>query len=336
MNSFRQELDQLVRKWQQEADRNDTDDFKYTDLLDDLLFQSDMRFGDYVQFDIDGPFPFRLKKWLDNIKDDQEQKALFRLLRWIIFIDDKQMQSLYRDAYRSKLIPWINENNLGQIDLLAPDYHRRLLGILRQYYFCSITESFNISFFKQVNSLIGLPKLEILGERKNVARKRIEELASNKKKKGLVIFEDMVGTGNQAVRVLKEISKAFNSSWKSLFIPLLVLPTGLRKLNNAKFERMKIHPVLVIPEPACLKENLQPGEPKEFKYVRSLVKKTAPRVIESFHEYDDVPVDEFGYEGSGALIVTSHNAPNNTLPLIHHRAPDWRPLFRRVHHLKDD
>ena len=336
MSSVRQELEKTVSNWQKQADRDDADQFKYRDHLDDLLFQADIRFRDYVQFDVDGPFPFRLKKWLDHVKENREQKALFRLLRWLIFIDHKQMQSLYRDAYRTKVVEWISERYMSREDLLAADYHCRLLGMLRQFLFCSITESFNVSFFKQVNSLVGLPKLEILSERKNAARRRVEQWALNPKKQGLIVFEDMVGTGNQASKVLAEIAKVFPAKWRCLFIPLIVLPSGLKRLNNANIARLDIWPVLVVPEHACIQPRFRAGEADEFQYTRSLIKSTGPRVLERLHEHDDTPRHAFGYEGSGALVVTSHNTPNNTLPLIHHRAPDWAPLFRRVHHLKDD
>jgi hypothetical protein len=66
--------------------------------------------------------------------------------------------------------------------------------------------------------------------------------------------------------------------------------------------------------------------------VRGIVKNTAQRVLKAEDEFDDPPTDPFGYEDSGELIVTCHNAPNNTLPLIHHKAPLWKPLFRRLHH----
>ncbi len=335
MSIYRQSLVKTVARWQQEADRDQTDNFKYNDFLDDLLYQADMRFSDYKQYPEDGPFTYRLKKWIDNLYDDNEKKAMFRMLRWLVFVDNKQMQSLYRDAYRSKVVPWI-ENKMKKNDLLAIDYQHTLLRFLREYYFCSVTESFNVSFFKQVNSLGGLPKMDVLGEHKRIVRERIKEMIANKKKKGIVLFEDMVGTGNQAVSVLREIKKVSPTKWRILFVPLIIMNSGLKRLRDEKITGIEIEPVLVVKENACVQPEAQAEEPPEFKYSRSLVKKTAPKVVIKLHPYDDVPKDAFGYEKSGALVVTSHNTPNNTLPLIHHRAPFWYPLFRRVHHKKDE
>ena len=162
MSSTRQALYKLIEKWQNAANKDDTEQFKYRALLDDLFDQIDMRFNDYVQFDIDGPFPYRLKKWLENLKDEHDQKTLFRSLNWLFFIDKKQMQSLYRDSFRSKIELWIISNYLQTDDLFATDYYRKILGILRSLYFCSITESFSVSYFKQVNSLVSC-QVNIIG-----------------------------------------------------------------------------------------------------------------------------------------------------------------------------
>jgi hypothetical protein len=51
---------------------------------------------------------------------------------------------------------------------------------------------------------------------------------------------------------------------------------------------------------------------------------------------DDPPTHAFGFERCGSLVVTFHNTPNNTLPLIHHKSDRWEPLFRRIHHAKED
>jgi hypothetical protein len=333
MDMYRHELHQIVEKWQKDSDRNSTSQFAYKDLLDDLLYHADMRYKDYKQFQEDGPFIYRLKKWIDNFDDENDKKYGFQLLQWLIFIDDKQVQSLYRDAYRSKVVPWITYRTFKIHDFLAPDYQHKLIKLLRNYKLCSITESFNLPFFKQINSLVGLPKMEVIGENRNIIRQKVK-MWTKEKINGLIIFEDIVGTGKQALRVLREVIENCPKSWDNLFIPLIVLTDGASRMVNAKMKQIHIDPVLIIPATCCLKNLPETDEPTEFKGIRSIVKKYTSRVNESLHPYDDAPLDPFGYENSGSVIVTSHNTPNNTLPLIHHRAPDWLPLFRRVHHKK--
>jgi hypothetical protein len=153
---------------------------------------------------------------------------------------------------------------------------------------------------------------------------------------GLIIFEDFVGTGKQAGRVLTEIKHLVAPHWKVLFIPLLVLKKGLKTLTKALEESgILVDPVWVVPSSSCLFEKPLHREPPDFKRIRALAKQTRRRVLEQYGSLDDPPSNPFGYKGSGALLVTCHNTPNNSLPLIHHRAPEWSPLFRRLHHSKE-
>jgi len=185
-------------------------------------------------------------------------------------------------------------------------------------------------------TLVGIPKMEILGENLDIVEEKIDSMVLNTNKQGIVFLEDMVGTGNQAKKVLEIVSKKIPDNWKCLFVPLITLHSGYNRLIKASLKNFDIDPVLKIDDNKCIKSKFKNGEPVEFNCLRGLIIKTKSKVCEKFHEFDDSPKDAFGYESSGAFVVTSHNTPNNTIPIIHHRAPDWFPIFRRVHHLKDE
>ena len=106
-------------------------------------------------------------------------------------------------------------------------------------------------------------------------------------------------------------------------------------LKDQSVSRFTISPILEVSSGTCLGDGESAVEPPEFAAIRALVKATASRVLAPFDADDDPPKDAFGYKSSGAMLVTCHNCPNNTLPMIHHRAPKWNPLFRRIHHSKD-
>jgi len=118
-----------------------------------------------------------------------------------------------------------------------------------------------------------------------------------------------------------------------LFSPLLILEDGLGSLRR-RFEGngIDIEPVVVIPRTACVKTRPQKGEPHDMKRIRSLVLSTATRVLKRLDAFSPRVRNSFGYGGGGALLVTAHNAPNNSLPIIHRKAPEWAPLFRRLDH----
>jgi hypothetical protein len=146
-------------------------------------------------------------------------------------------------------------------------------------------------------------------------------------------MEDFVGTGKQAAKVLEKLRATVPESWQILFVPLILLERGVPRLRA--LDGVELAPVLVVPEKNCIAREPKSEESRDISRVRALIAQTASDVRERLDEFDDPPTDEFGYGGCGALIVTSHNAPNNTLPMVHHKSPRWNPLFRRLHHSKD-
>lgn len=333
-SKVRSELYKLARKWEKQTRLDPRNHFPFQSLLEETLFHAGLRFIDYIQYRSEGEFPTRLRNWLHNVSEDRDKKALFELLPYIFFIDRKQMLSLYRDAYRRIVIPFISKGTFCADDMLSIDYGKKVISLLRQYRLYSITESFDNPDFIHANDLTGLPKPLILGEDKEKVAMMLPK--PNKGLQGLIVFEDFAGTGKQSKEVLIEVKHNIPDEWRLLFVPLIILERGLRTLREeSKLSSLAIEPALVVSELSCIHEQAVAGEPPEFKRVRAVVKSTASRVLERLDDNDDPPFHPFGYKGLGALVVTCRNTPNNTLPLIHHRAPDWIPLFRRIHHSKD-
>jgi hypothetical protein len=321
-------LRKMVRAWDNKT--RDESEIRYAVVLEDLLYHGEVRFGDYVQFSSEGDFTFRLYKWLENVPTMDAKKTLLWLASRLLFVDREQMLSLHRDAYRCKIVPWLTTSfSIG--DLLARDYEQRVRAVFREHALASVTESLGWDNFLHVNDLAGLPKPLILGERSEDFGAVLKPLTA---KQGLIVMEDFVGTGKQAAKVLTKLRAAVPSEWRVLFVPLILLERGVSRLRSVA--GVELAPVLVVPEKACISKTPHGDESREASSVRALVMQTASTVTEPLDDsFDDPPTDEFGYGGCGALIVTAHNAPNNTLPLIHHRSPRWNPLFRRLHHSKD-
>lgn len=330
----RERLGQIVFRWEEEARYNVRDCYPYLSALSEILFHADLRFFEYIQFQNEGEFAARLTRWLDNVTSEREKQGLFRLLTHLIFIDQRQMRSLCREAYKRVVVPWITRNWSSPAEFLAEDYELQVRSQLSQYLLCSITESFNWDDFLQVNDLLGLQKPRVLSEDPRRISSALQ--ADLQSVKGLIVLEDFVGTGHQASGVLAQVRANTPSNIGILFAPLIILDGGLETLVNArKTSDFTIDPILVMAKDSRIEATSQQGEPQDFPYIRAVVTSAAQRVCRELHNQDDPPDNPFGYGGSGSLIVTKHNTPNNTLPLIHHRAPDWNPLFRRLHHSKD-
>jgi hypothetical protein len=326
-------LYRLAQEWEEQSRQGERDPVSYREVLDEILFHAELRFVDYRQFKEDGSFTTRLREWVEQAESRAQQKSLFLLLKWILFIDHWQMRSLYRDAYRRVIVPWVSRAHLSAADLLCEEYEAKLITALKEYRLFSITESFGFNEFLHENSLLGLTKPIVIGERASGVRAVLSKYDSPP---GLIIFEDFVGTGKQAGEVLAEIGRLAPSRCEVIFIPLITLKKGLRRLSRiGEKNNILVQPVWVVPDSSCLFEVPSRTEPRDFKRVRATIKQTRRRVIERYTQLDDPPNNPFGYGGSGALLVTCHNTPNNAPPLIHHRAPQWSPLFRRLHHSKE-
>jgi hypothetical protein len=240
---------------------------------------------------------------------------------------------MLRDAYRGIILPWIVEGALSAAERLAPDFDARTRDLLRVCPILSITDSFNSNDFLKVNDLGGLAKPISLGEDTTAVAAHLPSTAANAKR--IIVFEDFVGTGKQASNVLAEMKRSLPQA-EILFLPIIIMERGLHALrDDTRLSGIKINPVLVIPYTKCITPSAKNNEDKDFSLLRTVVKGTAKRSLETLNRHDDAPTNAFGYKGSGAILVTFHNAPNNSLPLLHHKAPSWEPLFRRLHHSKD-
>lgn len=325
-------LRNMLKQWEI-ATRDARDFFPFELLLDELLFHGDVRFDDYSPRQ-PATFPKRLLRWLENVPDGPQRRHLFRLLQWLVFVDHHQMASLYRDAYRRVITTWATQA-ISADEHAAPDFDARLRDRLRGYRFLSITPSFKYVDFRNANDLSGIAQCLVLGE-DLAAVPAIIATTISAGCRGLVVLEDFVGRGKQAGKVLAALRRATPEVIPILFAPIMALEDGIIRLRTrAELAGVLIAPVLTLSTQDCLATEVRPGEPDDFLYFRSIVKSTSKRVLRRLDKHDDAPKDPFGYESSGALVVPFHNTPNNTLPLIHHKAPDWDPLFRRIHHKQD-
>ena len=335
MTRPREELNRLAFDWDSTSRNDSRDHHNFSSIIEDILFHGDLRFEDYQAFAEDGPFVRKLANWIGNGRTEQERKTLCLLAKFILFVDSVHLKVLYRDAYRRIIVPWLLTGNLSLDDQLAPDYEARVLSVLRKRLLLSVTESFSFSDFLSINSLPNLPRPTMLGEK---PAKVFHRLPSDFDRfDGALITEDFVGSGLQSGKVLLELLNHLPTTWPVAFVPLIILESGHQHLRRTFAEsRIDIKPVLVVRDRFCLKEEAVPGEAEEFKRIRTFIRSSANRVLQRLDRQDVVPRNPFGFRSSGAILVTAHNTPNNTLPLLHHKAPLWEPLFRRISHQSED
>jgi hypothetical protein len=325
--SYPMQLAKLASLWDEKS-RDEPP--QWVDRLNRLMFHAEYRFSEYRQFAEEGAFPKRLFNWIEGGQSVREKQALLLAAAEMTFIDTGQLRALYRDGFRRIVIPWLFPTNPVAVRLNGEPAN--VVAALRQYSIASITESFSFTDFVHENDLIGFPRPDVLGEDGRGIEALIPRLQN---KQGILVFEDLVGTGSQALRVLRQLRT--KTQLPIFFLALILFEKGREKLTPevqalAPFRFDGAHQ---IDATDCLRKVASGPEAEHHGHLRALALATRTRVLEGLGEDDDPPSDEFGYKQTGGLLVTAHNSPNNSLPLFHHRAPAWSPLFRRVHKSKD-
>jgi len=141
----------------------------------------------------------------------------------------------------------------------------------------------------------------------------------------LVFFDDIIGSGNQAITFAEENLK--DIPIKKYYFALLAFEKGYKKVSNSNyFENVVPHEVLS-DEYRAFSPNSQIFPDED---TRKRIKKLCTKYGKKLYDYP------LGYDNSQALIVLPHNTPNNTLPIIwasenNEKKPGyiWYPVWER-------
>lgn len=307
----------LIAPWLSGSDSDDL-----IKLRDHLLWLQKELFDEYEPNRYE-TFDDRLTEWLQNVDDDDDRKSLFRLLDHLFFVGKQQFDSLCRAAYSDQATRWIIDQS--NLDVANPALSEAIYAQMRHTWFCPITDSMRINSFLKVNLLRGHDlrpdwlSLEAFGD-----QARLRAYIANQGIQRLVLLEDFVGTGNQMEASVRWAAQAF-SAVPILVIPLVCCPEGIKTgtLLAAAHPNVTFSPTLRLRPELFLGATPQVDEPQVFTRVRDIIR----RIRMKLGGYAHLP---FGYEATGALVALYSNCPDNTLPIIHHRGADWKPLFFRI------
>ncbi|MBN2239895.1 MAG: HEAT repeat domain-containing protein [Dehalococcoidales bacterium] len=142
----------------------------------------------------------------------------------------------------------------------------------------------------------------------------------------LVFFDDMIGSGNQAVKFAKENIVGLNV--QSYYISVFAFQDGLDKVRKEGcFIKVFTGCLLTNEERAFHEKSTVFTEQTTREKLRELCLKYGKQLF---------PNHPLGYDDSQALLVFPHNTPNNTLPIIWASTENekmkgipWQPVFER-------
>ncbi|MDP9855299.1 phosphoribosyltransferase-like protein [Agrobacterium tumefaciens] len=286
-----------------------------------LHFLSAKVFCDYepAQFE---PFEARLIRWLNNVDANHDKQRLLSLLLDVFFVGRKEFEALYRSAYRIVIFRWLLE--VHTLNPFEDGLEENVHELANKAWICPITDSLRINSFLKVN---GLKSRDKRPDWRSMAEfgdpEKIRNYISTEKITDIILLEDFVGSGTQAISSVEFAAKEFPQQ-NILLCPLVTCPDGDRNIRKAleKYSNAWFDPVLSLPESTMHSyDKFKNGfGTSDDAFLVSLNGKLGYKQDKS----------AFGFKQTGAKVVMYSNCPNNTLPLFHREAASWAPLFPRV------
>ena len=251
------------------------------------------------------PDPERSRKkadilsWLDNFKPSEIPDAL-------LILDQIQYKSDH--VIRSA------------ISGLARDVKQMLQASLSQTAFLPLGTSSSSSgamYLYDCRKALGLPETHF-------PLQRLDEVLDSFD--CLVLFDDIIGSGTQAVRFFKDNLAIYNR--RIFYAALFAFQGGLTRLREgAGFTEVLCGHLISDEERAFTDDSAVFPDPVVRERVKTLAQSYGRQL------YRRHPL---GYDQSQALLVFPHNTPNNTLPIIwagpdNEKTPTiaWNPLWQR-------
>lgn len=301
--------------------------FEYRDLVERIHFLC--KYGLFDEFEPEighSRFSERLNNWLGGLDSTEHRKLLLGLLENFYFIGREEFDVLYRLAFDEHIFQWLGRDI---DDLSAQNSLEQFEKELAHTWFCPVTDSMHISRFHHRNLLAGKPMrpdwktLESFG-----SEDRILKFLRRHKIRRLVLLEDFVGSGSQALGAIK-YALSLRSAIEILVVPLVVCPSGNVEIAKlaAQEPRLQFSPVLELAPERFLRDRPVVNEPEDFPAVRELLVGLDPRVGGEFQKQND---RVFGFKSTGALVAMHTNTPNNAPSVFHSQSSDWDALFPRI------
>jgi hypothetical protein len=278
----------------------------------------------------------RMADWLSHLPKESDQKKLFQLVPHLFFVGYQEFQALYRSAFNGPIARWLVEQTGIRFD--SPGFEQVLRTAIGTTWFCPITDSMDINAFYNTNRISGR-NIRFLwhsvGKLGDLAK--VNAFICDSGIQRIVLLEDLVCTGTQFEQAVINAASLAGSP-PVMVVPLILCPCGWNRIRSleARFPQVKFEPVLILEESDFIKPKPAPGEAPLFAEIRKLAVDNYIRLVPNCKQLErrgllksQKPYGPFGFGESGGLIVLYRNCPANTLPLIHHAAADWSPLFPR-------
>lgn len=342
---------EMVTTWQGQTPNRD-EAARLTHILDTLRFLERVKFTPFVPTLYSRhptTFMKRLHRWLDNpdMLSTDQQRDLFELAHQIAFFSFDDFAAMFQNAFSGPISRWCMSQEGIQLD--QPDWSARLdTERFDKTWFCPVTDSLLISVFHHVNGIEGKDRKPAFRELMHFGdeteapdKNKILSYISAEGYKRIVLLEDFVGTGGQSFKTVEWALKTLKLP--ILFCPMVIAPEGaakyreleasldLERQTNPSLRDFEFMPVFELGLDCFI---YPPGTDRAplFDRIRQLAEDIHERLGQTNQQCKEGALGYWHKDSpqKGATVVMFSNTPNNSLPLLHHEADQWSPLFPRV------
>lgn len=348
--SARDSILELVNAWQGELG-DPVASSRLNAILDNLRFLERIKFNPYVPTlysSQSSSFEERLHRWLTNPGlGAAQQRDLFEFAHRIAFFSFDDFMAMFQNAFSGPISRWCMRHAGVRLD--QGNWQETLNEErFNRTWFCPVTDSLLISAFHHVNGIEGknrkpaFRELMHFGDQtEDPERNKIHRHIHTQGYRRIVLLEDFVGTSTQTMKTVEWSVRTLKQP--VLFCPMIIAPEGAAKFRALKarldLERkdspgladFAFEPVLEL-DHDCFVHHAEADQEPLLGRIRALAEEIHASLGRSQSHCRDGPLG-FCNEDSpqkGAAVVMFSNTPNNSLPLIHHGAESWSPLFPRV------
>ncbi len=261
-----------------------------------------------------------VRAWFEQVDSNVDRRILFKILQNVRFLRELEIREKLAQAHRrirSKLPDFVKRSRAQRRDDIFVTYGDNL-GKSGAHY---------ASMYAAVNE-IATSNIVIPGE----VVSAVSSVKLNKQV-GVVLVDDMLGTGNNMIERLSNLSDTFQDGGIGTKVPLSVVvlcgtsngEAAVRALLEREMENADLEVCETIGEDSfAFPDGLGFWESNEEKSTaKTLARNLGARVQKR------APL---GYGEQGLLVTFSRNCPNNSLPILHGTGrgeTNWHPIFPR-------
>lgn len=273
-----------------------------------------------------------ISQWLDNFEDMTDKSVALDLLSQFIFFDINEvrqgLKSIFNELYLQEVIYEYRENrneiSIAECTLFIKEE-------LKKTRFVSVgnpseSSCLMLYLFRQENNL-------------NVANfSTVYEVLERKEEVSRLIFiDDLLGSGSQASRLLKNtISKIRCKSANSIHISyfsLFASSDGINTLRTLKDVKERDY-IFDRVQSVFELDNTYKVFNDESRYLtnseqRNNFKEKCTTIFHDLCNAEDIKKGECGFGDLQLILGFFYNIPNNTLPIFWAQADSWTPIFKR-------